>query len=91
MKEIIDFLQESIFPKNKTKAQKIRLKTARYTIVRGIFYKKSFSEPLLIFLTKSEATKVLNVIHYGVCGNHLEGRSLAYKAVTIGYFWSYLM
>ena len=86
MKEIMDFLQESILPKDITKAKKIRMKTARYTIMRGVLYRKSFSNPLLRYLTKNESIRVLNTIHSRVCGNHSGGKSLAHKAITVGYF-----
>ena len=62
MKEIVDFLQESILLKDRTKARKIRLKAARYTIVREVLYRKSFSGPLLRCLMKDEVIEVLNTI-----------------------------
>ena len=86
MKEIIDFLQESILPKDKIKARKIRLKAARYAIIGNVLYRKSFSGPLLRCLTRDEAAEVLNTIHSGVCRNQSGGRSLAHKAITAGYF-----
>ena len=70
MKEIVDFLRESILLHDKAKAQKIRMKAATYTIVREVLYRKSFFRPLLRCLMKNEAIKVLNAIHSGVCGNH---------------------
>ena len=57
MKEIVDFLQESILPKDKTRARKIRMKATRYTIVKEVLYKKLFSGPLLRCLMKDEAVK----------------------------------
>ena len=57
MKEILDFLQESFIPKDKTKARKIRLKDARYTIVREVLYIKSFSGPLLKCLSRMRRSK----------------------------------
>ena len=42
-------------------------------------------------MSKSEANEVLNAIHLGVYGNHLGGSCLAHKAITSGYFWSYIM
>lgn len=87
MKEIIDFLQDSVLPEDKTKVRRISIKAVRFTIVKGVLYRKSFSEPLLRCLTKSEADEVLNAIHSGVCENHSGGRSLDHKAITPGYFW----
>ena len=66
IKEIVDFLQESIILHDKEKTRNIRMKAARYTIVREVLYRKSFFEPLLRCLTKDEAIEVLNAIHSGV-------------------------
>ena len=91
MKEIIDFLQKSILPEDKVKAQKMRLKATRYALIRGVLYRKLFSGPLLRCLTEKETIEVLDAIHSGVCGNHSGGRSLAHKAITVGYFWPYVV
>ena len=84
-------MRDSILLKDKPKARKIRLKAARYTIVRKVLYRKSFFGPLLRCLTENEAIKVVNTIYSGVCGNHSGGISLAHKAITVGYFWPYMM
>ena len=84
MKEIKDFLRESILPKDKVKARKNKFRATRYTIVREVLYRKSFSCPLLRCLTENKAIEVLNTIHSG-------GRSLAHKAITTRYFWPYML
>ncbi|KAL5573453.1 hypothetical protein UlMin_023050 [Ulmus minor] len=61
------------------------MKAARFAIVEGILFKKSFSRPLLRCVSKSEANEVLSAIHSGLCGNHSGGRSLAHKAITVGF------
>ena len=53
----------------------------------GRMYKRGLSGPLLRCLTPTEATKVLEENHEGVCGNHAGGQSLAHKALLQGYFW----
>lgn len=91
MKEIVDFLQNSVLPEDKIKARRIRIKATIFIIVKGVLFRKSFSGPLLRCMTKSKANEVLNTIHSRVCGNHSVGRSLAHKAITFGYFWPYMM
>jgi len=91
MKGIVDYLQKSILPEDKTRARKIRLKATRYAIIRGVLYRKSFASPLQRYLTEKEAAEVLDAIHSEVCENHSRGRSLAHKAITAGYFWPYMM
>lgn len=91
MKEIMAYLQSSILHEDKGNAQKLRLKAALYTLVRGILYRNSFAGPLLRCLTKEEVTEVLTGIHSGVCGNQSGERSLAHKEITARYFWLYMM
>ena len=87
IKELEDFfLQESIIPEDKVKARKLRMRAARFAIVRGILYRKSFSRPLLSCVLKEEAKEVLTVIHFRVCENHSRGRSLAHKVITTCYY-----
>ena len=45
MKEIVDFLQDLILPKDRVKARKIILKFVKYTIMKEVLYRKSFSGP----------------------------------------------
>ena len=91
MDPIIDYLQDSKLPKDKNKARKLRLKAIRYTLLEGEVFRKSFSGPLLRFLMKEESQTVLRMIYSRECGNHSGGQSLAYKALTTGYFWPYMM
>ncbi|KAL5555669.1 hypothetical protein UlMin_037905 [Ulmus minor] len=84
MDPLIEYLTICKEPEDKNQARKLRIKAARYTILDGVLYNKSFSEPLLRCLTKEESEVVLKSIHSGVCGNHYGGRSLAHKALTTG-------
>ena len=47
MDPIIDYLKNSKEPEDKNQARKLRIKAARYTLLDGGLYKKSFSGPLL--------------------------------------------
>ena len=91
MKLIVDYLKDSKFSKDKNEARKLRLKDARYTLIDEILFRKSFSRPLLRCVSKKESQTILKTIHLGVCGNHFGGRSLAHKAITVGYFCPYMM
>ncbi|XP_010682010.3 uncharacterized protein LOC104896920 [Beta vulgaris subsp. vulgaris] len=53
----------------------------------GMLYKKGFSLPQLRCVTAYEATKIIEEIHEGVCGNHIGGRALALKALRAGFYW----
>ncbi|KAK3043551.1 hypothetical protein RJ639_002130 [Escallonia herrerae] len=65
----------------------LRVKTARYALVEGILYKKSFSLPYLRCLRPSESIYALQEVHEGICGQHLGGRTLAQKILRQGYYW----
>ena len=47
MDPIIDYLKNGKEPGDKNQARKLRIKAARYTLLEGGLYKKSFSGPLL--------------------------------------------
>ncbi|CAL9019858.1 unnamed protein product [Prunus brigantina] len=48
---------------------------------------RSYSGPHLTCIKYPQTLEVLCKIHDGECGNHAGGRSLAQKALSIGYFW----
>ncbi|RVW81428.1 Pol polyprotein [Vitis vinifera] len=62
-------------------------KAARFTLIGGHLYKRSFTGPYLRCLGHSEAQYVLAELHEGICGNHTGGRSLAHRAHSQGYYW----
>ena len=57
------------------------MKVARYTLLEGILYKKSFTLPYLRCLGPKEAEYALSEIHEGIYGQHLGGRPLYHKAL----------
>ncbi len=47
MGPVVDYLRNSKEPEDKSQARKLIIKAARYTVLDGVLYKKSFSGPLL--------------------------------------------
>ena len=41
-KKIVDYLEGSVLPNNQTKARKVKAKAARYVMVSGEIYQRSF-------------------------------------------------
>ena len=80
------YLAEGALPENPAEAKKLRWKASQYVILDNHLYKRSFSLPLLRCLRPSEADFALREVHEGICGNHLGGRSLAYKILRQGYY-----
>ena len=68
--------------------RKLKCQAARYTLLDGILYCQGFTLPLLRCLDDEEVNYVLREIHEGICGNHSGARTLAFKALRHGYFWS---
>ena len=50
-------------------------------------YRRGYSMPLLKCATPLEAKYIMKEIHQGICGNHIGGQSLAFKALRQGYYW----
>ena len=88
---IIMYLQHGELPENKNEARNLPIRTARYALIANHLYRKSFTGPYLRCLNSDDARRLLEDIHEGVCGNHFGDRSLAHKALTVGYYWSYMM
>ena len=91
MKPIIDYLGNSKLLEDKNDTRKLRLKAATYALIDGILFRKSFSGPLLRCVSEEKSRMILQVKHSRVCGNYFRGRSLAHKAITVGYFWPYMI
>ncbi|KAL5835807.1 hypothetical protein ACOSQ3_015358 [Xanthoceras sorbifolium] len=84
---IYDYLRDDAIPSDKIEARRIKIKAARFSIIEGQLYKRSYSGPYLKCIDPVEAQQVLKDLHEGQCGNHSAGRSLANRAITAGYYW----
>nr|CAN76096.1 hypothetical protein VITISV_005210 [Vitis vinifera] len=85
--DIAEYLQIDTLPGDLKQAHKVRVQAARFTLIGGHLYKRSFTGPYLRCLGHSEAQYVLAELHEGICGNHSGGRSLAHRAHSQGYYW----
>lgn len=87
MDPIIEFLAENRVPNDEKEVKKIRRIAARYWLSKDHrLYQRSFGRPYLLCLHPSKVDELLTELHEGVCGSHVEGRSLAYRVMTQG-FW----
>nr|CAN76815.1 hypothetical protein VITISV_044116 [Vitis vinifera] len=84
---IAEYLRTGTLPEDPKQEHKIRVQAARFTLIGGHLYKRSFTGPYLRCLGHSEAQYVLAELHEGICGNHTGGRSLAHRAHSQGYYW----
>ncbi|XP_022853645.1 uncharacterized protein LOC111375088 [Olea europaea var. sylvestris] len=86
--EIIAYLKIGKCPENSAEARKLRIRSARYTLMDNVLYKRGYSPPLLRCLNEEEAQHALQDVHEGICENHSCELSLAHKIIRHGYFWS---
>ncbi|KAL8544971.1 hypothetical protein ACS0TY_005254 [Phlomoides rotata] len=73
-------------PQDSIKASRLRIRSARYTMINDRLYKWGFSLPLLKCITKEQGWAILQEIHNGICRNHIGGHSLALKTIRQGYY-----
>ncbi|KAL5808663.1 hypothetical protein ACOSQ3_029354 [Xanthoceras sorbifolium] len=84
---IYDYLMNNTLPSNKVEACRIKIKAAKFSIIEGQLYKRSYFGLYLKCIDPIEAQQVLKDLHEGQCGNHSAGRSLANRAITAEYYW----
>ncbi|XP_020412920.1 uncharacterized protein LOC109947377 [Prunus persica] len=87
MSPIYSYLTNDTLPDDKAQARKLRYRSARYTVINDVLYKRGYTTPYLKCLTAEQGDYVLREIHNGVCGDHSGSRSLAHKTFRQGYFW----
>ena len=84
---IIDYLVNGTLPMKRLEPRKLQTKATHYYMWNDILVRRSYTGPHLRCLALPNDLKVLSSIHKGVCGNHSRGRSLAQKALNVGYYW----
>ena len=66
----------------------IRMMAIQYILCGGQLYRRSYNGIHLHCLKKEEAKRVMEEVHQGICGPHMNGRILAKKILRIGYYWN---
>nr|XP_011468490.1 PREDICTED: uncharacterized protein LOC101313915 [Fragaria vesca subsp. vesca] len=87
MDPIIKFMKEGVCPEARRHARKLQSRCSRYTLMNGKLYRRGYNFLNLKCVTEEEGKVITREIHEGVCGNHSGSRSLAHKALRIGFFW----
>lgn len=87
MTEIVEYIVNGVLPSDKSEAQMLRMKSARYSMFGGHLYRKSFSRPFLRCLGPKAALKMMAKMYESFCGNHLGGRSMAHRIRLQGIYW----
>ena len=87
MTPITNYLEEGTLPSDPVEARKLKVRSARFALIKRTLYKRGFSLPYLRCLDKTEVEYVMREVHEGIYGNHSGARSLAHKLVRAGYYW----
>ena len=84
---IASYLKDGLLPNEKEAARKVKVRAARFVLIKDVLYKRGFSRPYLRCLSNEEANYVMREVHEGIYGNHSGSRSLVHKLVGAGYYW----
>nr|XP_043639063.1 uncharacterized protein LOC122610134 [Erigeron canadensis] len=87
MNPIIEYLVSGILPEDENEARKIRIKAPQYKLMEGNLYKKAFLSPWLRCIGPKQAEIIFFEILERICELHVGPRSVATKALRLGYFW----
>ena len=84
---IASYLKDGLLPNEKKAARKVKVRAARFVLIKDVLYKRGFSRLYLRCLVDEEANYIIREVHEGICGNHSGSRSLVHKLVRAGYYW----
>ncbi|XP_075655082.1 uncharacterized protein LOC142625283 [Castanea sativa] len=73
---LISYLKDGTLPEGKEAARKLKVRSARFVLIKDVLYKRGFSRPYLRCVGPEEASYVMREVHEGICGNHSGSRSL---------------
>ena len=68
--DITDYLEKGTLPEDKGQARALQKRAARYTVVDGALYRRSFSKPLLRCVPPDLVDPILIEVHEGIRGGH---------------------
>ena len=79
----MSYLRDGTLLQDPKEAECIKKIYEWFLLCEGFLYKKAFLHPLLKYATSEEGKKILAKIHEGEHGSHIEGQSLAAKALRM--------
>ncbi|XP_042485794.1 uncharacterized protein LOC122066035 [Macadamia integrifolia] len=89
---IVDFIREGKYPADATQGDKrfLRRYATQFILHEDILYKRSFDGVQLVCVDEDQAQTILEQVHQGICGPHMNACMLAKKILRLGYFWNTL-
>ncbi|PKI78954.1 hypothetical protein CRG98_000666, partial [Punica granatum] len=68
--------------------QTLKRLATHYFLSGEILYRRSFDSTLLRCIDEHESRRLMEEVHGGNCGPHMNGLMLAKKIMRLGYYWS---
>lgn len=84
---VFNFLDHDELPSDPKEANTIRCRACLYVLIENKLYQRGFNIPLLKCIEEDQIPHILREIHEGINSEHLGGKSLAQKALRVGYYW----
>ncbi|KAL0434147.1 UNVERIFIED_CONTAM: hypothetical protein Slati_2749000 [Sesamum latifolium] len=84
---VIRWLVEGHLSDNRWEAARLKARATRFLLQGSTLYKRSYTHPLLRYLSQQEGVHILQEMHSGCCGAHAGTWILANKALRAAYFW----
>ncbi|XP_069147098.1 uncharacterized protein [Solanum lycopersicum] len=86
--DIKRYLESGTYPEDATSGQKksIRRMALNFFVSEEVLYRRTPDLGLLRCVDAAEAVRLIEQIHAGVCGTHMNGLTLARKVLRAGYF-----
>jgi len=81
------YLADRILPLEPTESRKIKKNYAKYTLIDGELFRYGFTHPILVCVSGDQCVRIIGELHERICGSHIDGQSLASKAIRAGYYW----
>ncbi|XP_074330151.1 uncharacterized protein LOC141667497 [Apium graveolens] len=86
MTPFIKYLEKGKLPEDKGKAQRLKAKTSKFFVEKGLLYRRTFSSPIPKCIGLGEAEYCLMEVHERICGDHMSVKALAHKIIRRGYY-----
>lgn len=88
--DIMKFLTLGAYLDNADKRERrfIKMMAIQYILYGGQLYRRFYNGIHLCCLKKEEAEKVMEEVHQGNCGPHMNGRMLVKKILRMRYYWN---
>ena len=81
------YLADEVLSLEPTEARKIKKNSNKYTLIDGKLFRHGFTHPILVCVSGEQCTHIMAELHEGICGSHIDDRSLSSKAIRVGYYW----